>query len=99
MIEEIPLTADNQQFSIILADNSWRISLIWREIYWIMDLQNERAEPVIGGIPLVTGTDLLAPFVWMGLGFQLWVVCGDAAQDYPSKTDLGDRSHLMVVTE
>ena len=61
-IQEIPLTADNQQFSIILAGITWRISIIWRDLYWIMDLQNDRGEPVISGIPLVTGADLLAQY-------------------------------------
>lgn len=41
-IQEIPLTADNQQFSIILAGITWRIRIIWRDLYWIMDLQNDR---------------------------------------------------------
>lgn len=33
-IQEIPLTADNQQFSIILAGITWRIRIIWRDLYW-----------------------------------------------------------------
>lgn len=35
-IQEIPLTADNQQFSIILAGTTWRISITWRDLYWIL---------------------------------------------------------------
>lgn len=98
-IQEIPLTADNQQFSINIAGSTWRISINWRDVYWIMDLQNDRAEPVISGIPLVTGADLLAQYAYMRLGFKLVVVCDDSAQDYPTKTDLGSRSHLLVSTE
>lgn len=98
-IQEIPLTADNQQFSIILAGTTWRISITWRDLYWIMDLQNDREEPVISGIPLVTGADLLAQYAYMGLGFKLVVVCDDSTQVYPTKTDLGGRSHLLVSTE
>ncbi|MDM2919938.1 hypothetical protein LJU39_15945 [Citrobacter freundii] len=51
------------------------------------------------GIPLVTGADLLAQYGYMGLGFKLVVVCDDSTQDYPTKTDLGGRSHLLVSTE
>lgn len=50
-----------------------------------MDLQNDRGEPVISGIPLVTGADLLAQYACMGLGFKLVVVCDDNTQDYPTK--------------
>lgn len=98
-IREIPLTADNQEFSINLAGTTYRISIIWRDLYWIMNLQNDRAEPVISGIPLVTGADLLAQYAYMNLGFKLVVVCDDSVQDYPTKTDLGGRSHLLVFTE
>jgi hypothetical protein len=31
-IQEIPLTADNQQFSIILAGTTWRISIMARSV-------------------------------------------------------------------
>lgn len=65
----------------------------------VMDLQNDRGEPVISGIPLVTGADLLAQYACMGLGFKLVVVCDDNTQDYPTKTDLGGLSHLLVSTE
>ncbi|CDZ83955.1 hypothetical protein BN1086_02089 [Citrobacter koseri] len=98
-IQEIPLTADNQQFSINIAGTTWRTSIIWRDLYWIMDLYNDRSEAVISGIPLVTGADLLAQYAYMGLGFKLVVVCDDSTQDYPTKTDLGARSHLLVFTE
>lgn len=98
-IQEIPLTADNQQFSINIAGATYRISITWRDVYWIMDLQNDRAEPVISGIPLVTGADLLAQYSYMGLGFKLVVACDASAQDYPTKTDLGGRSHLLISTE
>lgn len=45
------------------------------------------------------GADLLAQYAYMGLGFKLVVVCDDSTQDYPTKTDLGGRSHLLLSTE
>jgi hypothetical protein len=92
-IQEIPLTADNQQFSIILAGTTWRISITWRDLYWIMDLQNDRGAGNLR-YSSVTGADLLAQYAYMGLGFKLVVVCDDSTQDYPTKTDLG-ASHLL----
>lgn len=98
-IQEIPLTADNQQFSIIIAGATYRISIIWRETCWVMDMFNDRSEPLISGVPLVTGADLMAQYEYMGLGFKMAVVCDDEAQEYPTKIDLGSRSHLLVSTE
>jgi hypothetical protein len=98
-IQEIPLTADNQQFSIIIAGTTYRISITWRDVYWIMDLRDDRSDPVILGMPLVTGADLLAQYGYLRLGFQLVVACDDSSQDYPTKNDLGTGSHLLIITE
>lgn len=96
---EIPLYPDSQEFSIILVDVTYQISITWRDPYWIMDMANNSGSQVVKGVPLVTGADLLAQYSYLGFGFKLVVVCDDADQDYPTQTDLGTGSHLLVVTE
>ncbi|HHT7529153.1 TPA: phage baseplate plug family protein [Raoultella planticola] len=96
---EIPLTADNQQFSTILAGVTYQIRIIWREPYWVMDIANSSGAQVVKGVPLVTGADLLAQYAYMGFGFRLAVICDVAGQDYPTQTDLGTGSHLLAITE
>lgn len=96
---EIPLSPDNQTFSIDIAGSRWRISIIWRERWWVMNLADSRGNALVSGIPLVTGADLLAQHAWLGLNFTLVVACDDSAQVYPGKTDLGIRSHLYAITE
>jgi len=98
-IEEIPLTADNQQFSITLAGTTWQVRILWRGSCWVMDLQDERGEALVSGLPLVTGVDLLAQYAWLQPGIKLIVVCDANDRDYPTQTDLGSNSHLMVITE
>ncbi|MDU5474026.1 MULTISPECIES: phage baseplate plug family protein [unclassified Pantoea] len=98
-IQEIPLTADNQQFSISIAGTTYQVGIIWRDTCWVMDLQRAGGDVQINGIPLVTGVDLLAQHAYLGLGFSLYVICDVSAQDYPTQTDLGSRSHLLVLTE
>lgn len=96
-VHEIPLTADNQRCSIDIAGRTYQIGIIWRESGWIMDLLNERSVPIMTGIPLVTGVDLLGQYAYLGLGFKLIVVCDDPEQIYPTQYDLGAGSHLLVV--
>lgn len=98
-IEEIPLTADNQQFNITLAGTTWQVRILWRGSCWVIDLQDERGEALVSGLPLVTGVDLLAQYAWLQPGFKLIVVCDTNGQDYPTQTDLGSSSHLLVITE
>jgi hypothetical protein len=97
-VDEIPLTPDNQQFSITLNSTSYRMRIIWRDDPgWVLDLQDSAGVNLITEIPLVTNGNLLAQYAYMGFGFGLVVFCDDATQEYPSKTDLGTGSHLYVV--
>ncbi|ORJ20051.1 hypothetical protein BS639_17210 [Rouxiella silvae] len=97
---EIPLSPDNQKFSITLNSVSYRMNIIWRDTPgWVMDLQDSSGVNLIAGIPLVTGADLLGQYGYLGLGFSLLVMCDDDTQEYPTKTDLGTGSHLYYVLQ
>jgi hypothetical protein len=97
---EIPLSPDNQQFTTDINGVSYQIRSLWRDSAgWVVDLMDASGSPVVLDIPLVTGANLLSQYAYLNLGFGLVVVCDDPGQDYPSKTDLGIKSHLLVVTE
>ncbi|HEY1847066.1 MAG TPA: hypothetical protein VGH05_19715 [Buttiauxella sp.] len=99
-IQEIPLSADNQIFAIQLGDKQLRLRLIYRdEAGWILDVMAADATPTISGIPLVTDTNLLAPYTHLGFTETLLVVSDDREQLYPTKTNLGFQSHLYFVTD
>lgn len=98
-ITEIPLTANNQEFSIALGNADYRLRVLWRDAFWSLDLINAERKTLIAGIPLVTGFDLLEQYGHMNLGFALYVVCDVAGQENPTPNDLGTLSHLLVVTE
>lgn len=100
VVTEIPLTADNQTFSITLNGNALTMRIVWRDsMGWVLDLRNSSDEDLIAGIPLVTGIDLLAQYSSLGLGFSLAVACDDPSVEYPTQTGLGTTSHLYAVTE
>lgn len=99
VIAEIPLTADNQTFSISLAGSDYRMQILWRESFWCLDINDASNSPVICGIPLLTGYDLLKQYAWLDLGFELHVLCDVSGQENPTQTDMGTLSHLYVVTE
>ena len=100
VVTEIPLTADNQTFSITLNGNSLTMRIVWRDTMgWILDLKDSSDTDLIAGIPLVTGVDLLAQYAYLGLGFGLAVACDEPGVEYPTQTGLGTTSHLYAVTE
>jgi hypothetical protein len=89
-ISEIPLSPDNQQFTISLADTTYKMRLLWRDAAgWVMDMQDSGGNPMITGIPLVTGVDLLAQYAFMGFGFSLYVGCDDSTQENRRKSTSG----------
>lgn len=97
-ISEIPLSADNQKFSVSIAGTQYRMRLAWRDPVWCLDLLNSDETPVALSLPLLPGTDLLAQYAYLNLGFSLFVNSDVEGQENPTKTDLGLYSHLYVVT-
>jgi hypothetical protein len=94
-IQEIPLTADNQQFNITLGNFTGQVKLIWRgPAGWIIDLMDSGGNPLLSGAPLVSGVNLLAQYPQLGIDGALVVISDDETQEYPSSTNLGTDSHL-----
>lgn len=96
---EIPLSANNQQFSISIAGNQYLMRVNWRGSLWMLDISDATNNPLVLGIPLITGTDLLEQYQHLGFGFSLVVICDVSGQENPTEFDLGNQSHLLIVTE
>jgi len=98
---EIPLTPAAQTFLISLAGVQYQMTLQWRDAVnnggWVLDIADSTGNPLISGIPLVTGVDLLAQYKYVGIGVELWVQT-DAADVVPTYTNLGIQSHLYAIT-
>jgi len=97
---EIPLTPAPQTFFVSVRGVQYSCTLQWRDTTnegWIIDIADSSGNPIISGIPLVTGVDLLAQYGYMGFGFELWVQT-DAADAPPTYTNLGSTSHVYAIT-
>lgn len=65
---------------------------------WIVDIYDGTGTSlIVGGIPFVTGTDLLAPFAYLGLGGQLVVQSSPLADTVPNFETLGSTGQLYYV--
>ena len=65
---EIPVTSKPQRFSFWLANQTWVWKLYWLRPMscWVIDICDFDGTVIIGGIPLVAGTDLLGQFQYTG---------------------------------
>ncbi|WP_241591358.1 phage baseplate plug family protein [Rosenbergiella epipactidis] len=90
------LTPDNQQFTTTILSAVYQFKLIWRGSFWCMDILNAQSSPIILGLPLVTGTDLLGQYQHLGLGFSLFVQ--NESGETPQQSDLGNGTQLIIRT-
>jgi hypothetical protein len=96
---EIPLVAAPQTLSVTLAGTTYQLRLAWCKPAqaWTLYLAAADGTPLVNGVPLVTGANLLEPFAYMDFGGQLYVVTDHDADAQPTFASLGDRSHLLFV--
>lgn len=108
-IFEIPLRPSTaQKVKITLNGTVYTTIVRWNDvsICWIMDLYDEAGVvPVLCGVPLITGTNLLGQYAYLdidgGLGGAMvvqTVAVGHPPDEVPSFTDLGTDGHLYYVT-
>jgi hypothetical protein len=94
---EIPLTPTPQLFSVQLGTTTYNMTLLWRddpEQGWVLDIADSQDNPIVSGIPLVTGADLLAQYEYLNFGGQLIVQSDSDPLSVPTFTNLGQTSHL-----
>lgn len=65
---------------------------------WVLDFATAEGAPLLQGVPLVTGTDLLAPYATLGFVGSLVVQTDHDPGATPTSDNLGSASHLYFVT-
>lgn len=96
---EIPLTAAFQQLLISLANVTYQLTVKWNDeaSVWVVDIASSSGTPILSGIPLVTGTDLLGQFAYLNLGGSLIAQTDYDLTAPPTFDNLGDTGHLYFV--
>ena len=96
-VYEIPMSPTPQTFRIILAGNTLRLTLLYRDAPpemaggagWTVDIFNVNGEPVVCGVPLVTGADLLAQYLYLDFTGKLFVRSDGIPDAVPTFENLG----------
>jgi hypothetical protein len=96
---EIPLSSANQTLSIALNGVSYVLRFIFCQTTdaaacWLLDINDQNDNPIVCGIPLVTGADLLGQYQYLGFGFILYCFSDSVSSDIPTFANLGTTSHL-----
>ncbi|HBH7053963.1 TPA: hypothetical protein KV183_003460 [Morganella morganii] len=91
---EIPVSNKNQQFDIQLDGGRYRIRLVYRQFCgWVADMMDQAGTDIFTGVPLVSGTDILEPYRYMGFNGSLIFVCDETAGEL-SLSEFGRKNRL-----
>ena len=95
----IPLLPQNQELDISLAGVSYHLVVRWNKFSnaWVLDIQDSQQNPIVSGIPLVTGCDILEQYAYLGFGGSMVVQSTNDADIVPSYSTLGSTGNLFFV--
>lgn len=101
-ILEIPLVGGPQDMSIPLNGVTYRMTVLWRDAPtmdggWCVDIADSGGNPIVQGIPLVTGANLLEQYEYLNINGELWVQTDNDIDAVPTFDNLGQASHLYFV--
>ena len=93
---EIPLKPGNQTLNINLNGTIYNLTILWRNGYFL-DIYDINNNPLITGISLVTGCNLLGQHQYLGIVPELVIITDTTPDNVPTKLTLGVSSHLAVI--
>jgi hypothetical protein len=99
-IVEIRLQARPQIVQVTLAGTLYTLRLYWNVFTdcWVIDIGDRTGNPLIRGMPLITGADLLRQYGYIGIPGQLLVISDQKPPDVvPGFEDLSVTGHLYFV--
>jgi hypothetical protein len=96
-VYEIPTGGGALFYNIALAGTTYQFVFQYRDAPaawaggggWVLDINDTGGNPILCGIPLVTGADLLAQYAYLAFGGQLWVTTDGAPDAVPTYLNLG----------
>ena len=66
---------------------------------WALDISGPDNLPLVQGIPIVTGADLLGQYEYLGIGGKIFVQSSGDLDAVPGFADLGASGLVFFVTE
>lgn len=99
---QIPLSGSPETFAIALNGTTYRLTVDYRaasEGGWFLDIADSNGNPIVSGIPLVTGADLLAQYRYLGIAGNsgLYVANMAGGDAVPTFNNLGTDTRLVLV--
>lgn len=97
---EIPFTPEPQTFVIALAGVDYRLTTVWNKASesWTLDIMKPDNTPIVTGIPIVTGSNLLHQYAYLGIAGKIFVQSAGDVTKIPGLADLGIGGLVFFIT-
>lgn len=88
-----------QKFQMSLSGTIYNFRLYWNTVgqYWVLDIADSSGNPLVTGVPLVTGCLLLSQYSYMGFPGDLFVQTTNNPDEVPSFDSLGSTANIFYV--
>jgi hypothetical protein len=100
-IFQVPVQTTGQTFTVTLSGVIYTFTIQYRnvpEAGWVLDIGDANNNPLVQGIPLITGADLLAQYTYLGFVGGLYVQTTTDPDAVPTFTNLGTDGQVYYVT-
>ena len=100
-VYEIPTAGSPKIITVTLPSGTYFMRLIYAdspngEGGWLLDIGDQNGNPLVCGIPLVTGCDLLEQYAYLGIGGPLYCITAGDPTTPPTFSSLGSTSNLFI---
>ena len=99
-VYEIPLTPQPQSLSVRFPNGvTYGLRLLYLftpNDCWELDINDVLGNPIVCGVPLVTGADLLAQYAYLNLGCKMFCTTDASPNTPPRFFNLGKAAHLWL---
>ena len=91
--------AQPQSLQISIGGITYTIKVRWCDPFncWILDLLDTTDNPILQGVPMITGADLLEQYNYLGLQFSLVVQTNNDVNAVPTFVNLGSQGNLYIL--
>jgi hypothetical protein len=97
----IPLIPAPQKFTATLGGVDYNLTFKYQNVQdggWTLDIADTSDNPILQGIPLVTGADLLAQYDYLNFGGSIFVQTTSDPNAVPTFENLGTDGNVYWVT-
>lgn len=99
-IQEFPLRAEAQQMTIQLGITSYAVRFGWCDTPdggWFIDIADIDGNPLVQGLPLTAGENVLQQFDYLGFPGEIRVMTDSSDLVEPTYANLGTNGKVLFI--